>query len=61
MLAGVPAGVPAGALTCWASHYRYSVHETEEARTRAKERADLLDGLRRWTLHDVGRELHLFT
>ena len=59
--AAILADVSVVPLTCWDADAPFTVHEAEAASKLARERADLLRSCRRWTLHDDGRELHLFT
>ena len=55
------AHVPVGPVTCWAANTLFGVHEVEEVSKLVQERADLLAGFRRWTLHDFDREPGYFT
>ena len=55
------AHVPVGPVTCWAANTPFGVHEVEEVSKLVQERADLLAGFRRWTLHDFDREPGYFT
>src|SRR3970040_783085 len=48
-------------LTCWAADATFSEHEAGEDRELVKDRAVILAGLRRWTLHDFDREPGYFT